>query len=276
MGEFDFLEPIPKTSVTVKLPSRGVLYPKEHPASSGKLTLTPMTMLEESLLMSDGGLDSAIDKILRRCVVENVDVNTLIGSDKFFLFIMLRAITYGSEYSFTWTCTKEKNGKPCTYRNTTKVSIPDGFKVKYLADDDKEPFEFVLPDCKKTISFKLLRGTDEPRIEAYAKEIEYQKNEGIDRVNTTLAFRLICHIVAVDGKLVKGAPQDKLMAFVNSWTAKDRQALQQKINFYTPGIDTSLKVSCEKCGETHEMEMPYTVNFFRAVDDSGVENPKAD
>jgi hypothetical protein len=276
MGEFDFLEPIPKTAISVKLPSRGVLYPKDHPASSGKLTLTPMTMLEESLLMNEAGLDQAVDRILKRCVTETVDVNTLIGADKFFLFIMLRAITYGSEYTFSWVCAHATGVKPCGHTNTVKVNIPDSFRMKYLTEEDKEPFQVTLPDNGRQISFRLLRGVDEPHIEAYLKEIKQDQENGIDRVDTSLAFRLVSHIIEVDGKSVKKAPREKIMAFVNSWSAKDRQYLQQKIAFYTPGLDTLLKVKCDKCGHSHEMEMPYTVNFFRAVNSPDEGEPEAD
>jgi len=266
MGEFDFLEPIPKTTMAVKLPSRGVPYPKEHPASSGKLTLAPMTMLEEALFLSDDqDLTETVDKVLRRCVQEKIDINNLITSDKFFLFMMLRAITYGSDYLFEWVCkATNKKGKLCNATNSSSIHIPDDFKMKFLTEEDKEPFVVMLPETKRQISFRLLRGSDEPRVEKHSKEIEQARNSGAPKIDTTVGFRLMCHIVAVDGKSVTKAPEEKLLGFILSLPAKDRQFLQQKINFYTPGLNTDVTVVCDSCGAVTTMDMPFTSNFFRS------------
>lgn len=267
MSEFDFLEPIAKTVMSVQLPSRGVLYPKEHPASKGQLTLSPMTMLEEAMFFEDDSatLTSTVDKVLKRCLQDHIDVNGLITSDKFFLFMMLRAVTYGSEYTFEWVCRAlNKKGAICGNTNNTTIKIPDNFSMKYLADDDKEPFIITLPDTQKEIAFKLLRGVDEPKIDAHTMEIEKMREDGIMKVDTTSAFRLMLHILEVDGKSVEKAPQDKLLAFVLSLPARDRQYLQQKINLYTPGLNTDVKVRCEVCGAQNEMDLPFTANFFRS------------
>lgn len=272
MGEFDFLNPIPKTTVSVKLPSRGVLYRDDTPAGNGKVTLSPMTMLEESVFAEDGqDLRTAIDKVLKRCVQENLDINTLLGSDKFFLFMMLRAITYGPEYTFEWTCPKED----CGNTNVRTVKIPDDFKMKFLADEDTEPFKVTLPESGKDIAFRLLRGHDEPIIEKHTQEIEEKKRQGAYVVNTTNIFRLTRHITEVDGKDVREAPLDVLMNFVASLSAKDRQFLGKQIRFYTPGLDTGVSLKCEKCSGVYDWDMPFTADFFRAISDDDGE-PVAD
>jgi len=268
MGDFDFLEPIPKTSVSVKLPSRGVPYPKGTPMASGKLTLTPMTMVEETMITDPktAGEDS-VDKILKRCIQESVDVNALLGSDKFFLFMMLRAVTYGSEYTFQWTCPAMKNPvELCGHKNTTTVKIPDDFQIKYLADEDVEPYTVRLPECQREISFRLLRGYDDPVIDAYKAKIAAQSKAGIQVVDTTPIFRLVRQIVKVDGKDVTEAPEDKMLAFVQSIPPKDIQLLKGRMAHFTPGMSTDLTLVCEKCKAVHEWDLPITANFFRVVD----------
>lgn len=269
MSEFDFLTPIPKTTVSVKLPSRGVLYRDDSPAGNGKVTLAPMTMMEEAVFAEDGlDLSQAIDKVLKRCVQENLDINTLLGADKFFLFMMLRAVTYGSDYTFEWTCTKaDARGDTCGQTNTKTVNIPEDFKIKYLGDADKEPFTITLPDCGKEIAFRLLRGHDEPVIAKYAKELEDKRKDGIKVIDTTGVFRLTRHIVSVEGNDVSKAPRDMLMNFISSLVAKDRQHLRDKIKFFTPGLDTAVKLRCEKCDAVHDWDMPFTAEFFRTVSD---------
>jgi len=268
MGEFDFLTPIPKTTVQVKLPSRGVLYPKGSPASGGKLTLTPMTMVEEAVFAnprSQGG--EAVDTILKRCIQESVDVNTLLSSDKFFMFMILRAITYGPKYSFVWTCTARKNPREaCGRKNEKTVRIPDDFEVKYLADEDKEPFILRLKDSGKEVSLRLLRGYDEPMIDKYTAELEAKRKQGIQIADTTQAYRLSRHLVAVDGKSVEKAPEDKVLSFLVSLSSKDIQQIRDTIVYYTPGISTGVTLVCADCGTVHEWDLPFTADFFRAVD----------
>jgi hypothetical protein len=278
MGEFDFLEPIPKTTVSVKLPSRGVLYRDDTPAGKGKIHLSPMTMVEESYFMDDDlTFSEAFDKILKKCVQEDLDINTLLSADKFFLFMMLRAVTYGPEYAFKWTCNAEKsNGEVCRQSNTSTVKIPDDFKLKLLSDEDTEPYKILLPDCQKEISFRLLRGHDEVYIDRFSKKEEAKKQEGIRLPNRIAIFRLARHITHVDGQSVKDAPENMLINFVASFRAKDRQYFQDKIAFYTPGLDTGVEVLCERCGSVQRIDMPFTADFFRAVIEENEAEPVAD
>jgi hypothetical protein len=272
MGEFDFLEPIPKTVVTVKLPSRGVPYPEGAPQATGKLTLSAMTMVEESLFANFRGDNSeVIDKVLQRCIQESLDVNTLLSADKFFLFMMLRAVTYGSEYTFNWNCPNLVSLREvCGHKNTTSVMIPDDFKVKYLSDEDTEPFKLTLPESQKEISFRLLRGMDEVQIDRHVTEQRARQKAGVGGPDTSTAFRMARQIVAVDGKSVKEAPEQKLMAFILSLPSRDVQALRDKIGFYTPGINTDVTLVCADCGAAHEWDLPFTADFFRAkLSDAG-------
>ena len=266
MGNYDFLEPIPKTSVQVKLPSRGVPYPKGTAMEHGKLTITPMTMVEEAMFANPQSGGDTVDKILKRCTMDSLDINSLLSADKFFLFMMLRAVTYGPEYSFNWTCPARPNLKEmCGRKNEATVRIPDDFDMKYLADEDIEPFTIRLPECGKEISFRLFRGYDEPAVEKHSNKIENQRKQGIDVADTTEAYRVMRHIVAVDGKDVKDAPEDKLMAFILSLPSRVSLFLQEKINFYTPGFSTDLTLTCSECGTVQEWDLPFTANFFRAV-----------
>jgi len=265
-NEYDFLEPIPKTTVSVSLPSRGILYPKGTPMNSGKLSLTPMTMVEEAIFNTPGG--DSIDRMLKRCIAETVEVNSLIGSDKFFLFLMLRAISYGPEYTFNWTCPSRKNMREsCGHKNTKTVNIPDDFQMKYLDDADVEPFTVRLPDSQREISFRLMRGYDEPVIERYSKGLETQRKQGITVENTVPAFRLSRQILKVDGKDVTNAPEEKLMAFIISLPAKDVQFLKAQVSFYTPGISTDVTLVCDSCGYVQEGDLPFTATFFRLSDE---------
>ena len=268
MGDFDFLEPIPKTTVSVKLPSRGVLYPKGTPQASGQLNMSPMTMIEEAMFSNPsraGGM-SPTDRVLKKCIQDSVDISTLLVSDKVFLFYMLRAITYGPEYSFNWTCQAPRGKGVCGHKNTTTVRIPDDFQMKYLADEDKEPFVVTLPETQRKVAFRLLRGYDEPEIEKYAERLEERRSQGLIVEDTTAAYRLSRQILTVDDRDVTKAPEDKILRFLLSLPLRDSQFLRNKIAYYTPGINTDVHLRCAECKAEEEGDLPITVNFFRVVD----------
>ena len=260
--DVSFLEPVAKTMTSVLLPSRGILYTGE--LAKGKVGLTAMTLLEEAMLSTMDDTEKAVDNVIRRCILDpsHVDMRELIASDKFFLMLVLRAITFGSKYSFTWTCRNRvvRNGiyTPCGASNRFSVNIPDDFRIKTLNPEDKEPYMVELPDSKRVIGVRLLRGFDEQEIDAYEKRLpEANKHE-------LPAYVVSRQIVSVDGnQITPDIPKEKVLKFVASLSAKDIAVLRDKIEYYTPGIDTTVNVTCARCGNSISMDLPLSAGFFR-------------
>jgi hypothetical protein len=225
-------------------------------------------MIEEAMFANPSKATgmSATDRVLRKCIHDSIDLGTLLTSDKVFLFYMLRAITYGPEYTFNWTCQAPDGKGVCGHKNRTTVRIPDDFKMKYLSDDDKEPFVVMLPESQKEVSFRLLRGYDEPEIEKYTEKLEEKRQQGLIVEDTTAAYRLSRQILTIDGKDVTKAPEEKLLRFLLSLPLRDSQFLRNKIAYYTPGINTDVHLVCESCKNREEGDLPITVDFFRIVD----------
>ena len=89
--------------IDVILPSRGRFYGDRLP--DGKVTIRPMTVKEEKLLAGGGNKLSLADKVLERCMISNtMPLKDMILTDKFFLLLNLRAISYGPEYTFELRC----------------------------------------------------------------------------------------------------------------------------------------------------------------------------
>ena len=263
----DFLTPIPKTTRSITLPSRGVLYTK-GPAAGGKLTLSAMTLVEENLLSTPRTLsgDDGVTAAIKKCIVENIDVNHLLVADKFFIFLMLRAITYGSEYAFNWTCpavyrSGARRGNVCGASNRTSVNIPDQFQIKQLADEDTEPFMIVLPESGKEIGFRLPRVYDEKASDKFLAERE--ESENIRSTMTVEAFQLARFILSVDSNSTDGVEAKSLQTWLLSLPAKDIAFYRDRLEYFTPGIDTSVSLKCMSCGTVHKMDLPLTSEFFR-------------
>lgn len=272
----DFLTPLPKTTRTVTLPSRGVLY-KRGPAKEGKLTLAAMTLVEENLLQTPRTPtgEDGINAALRKCIQETIDINSLLAADKFFLFLLLRAITYGSEYTFNWTCNAilqsgPRMGDNCGWQNRSTVRIPDEFQIKQLDDNDTEPFMITLPESGKDIGFRLPRVGDEQIAEAYFGEqtSKVTKTGGAEihrgAGDTLEARQLVNLLTHVDGNELGPKIDRKLvMRWFLSLPSKDIAMYRQKLDFFTPGIETEIHLTCAACGHDHEMDMPITAEFFR-------------
>jgi len=263
-----FLEPIPKTATVVRLPSDGVPYKEGSPESTGRLSLNAMTMSDESRILNPEkgvSFSRSVDLVLQKCIQEVVDINSLLSADKFYLFMLLRAVTYGQEYSFTWECgsTDEKK-EVCGHENTASVKIPGDFQVKGLTKEDIEPFGVTLPVTGKTISFRLGRGYDEIAVDKYEGELAAKKKAGIMVADTTPLYRLARLVTAVDGnEITKNVGISHVVSFINSLPAKDIAALKAQMEYYTPGMNTEVSLYCEECRTMTKMDLPITVSFFR-------------
>ena len=74
---------------TVDLPSKGLIYPKDSPLSSGKVEMKYMTAKEEDILTNQNYITKGIvlDKLIESLLVTKVNYNDLINGDKNALLI---------------------------------------------------------------------------------------------------------------------------------------------------------------------------------------------
>ena len=78
MTEFEFPTEI------IDLPSKGLVYSKDNPLSSGKIELKYMTAKEEDILTNQSYIEkgTVIDKLLNSLIVTKINYNDLIVGDK--------------------------------------------------------------------------------------------------------------------------------------------------------------------------------------------------
>ena len=149
----------------VSLPSKGLLYPKESPLSSGEIEIKYMTAREEDILTSANLIKKGIviDKLLESLIVnKQIKVDELLVGDKNAVLIASRILAYGKDYTVTYMgkevkvdLTKLKDKK------MDKKSISNG-----------NFFEMELPATKRNIGFKLLTAGDEKEIDKEVKGLE--------------------------------------------------------------------------------------------------------
>ena len=87
-------------SEIIDLPSRGKVYPKDHPLASGKIELKYMTAREEDILTSQNLIKKGvvIEKLLNSLILtDGVLVSDLILGDKNAVMVAARILAYGPE-----------------------------------------------------------------------------------------------------------------------------------------------------------------------------------
>ena len=85
----------------VDLPSRGLLYPKDSPLSSGTIEVKYMTAREEDILTSANLIKKGIvvEKLLEALIVDkSIKVSDLLIGDKNAVLIAARILAYGKNY----------------------------------------------------------------------------------------------------------------------------------------------------------------------------------
>ena len=89
---------------TVELPSKGLIYPKDNPLSSGQIEMKYMTAKEEDILANQNYIanGTVIDRLLKSLIVSKVNYNDLCIGDKNAIMIAARILGYGPKYSFKY------------------------------------------------------------------------------------------------------------------------------------------------------------------------------
>jgi hypothetical protein len=86
----------------IELPSKGLVYPKGNPLSSGKVEMKYMTAKEEDILTNQSYIQegTVLDKLLQSLIISKINYNDLIVGDKNALLVASRILGYGKDYTF--------------------------------------------------------------------------------------------------------------------------------------------------------------------------------
>ena len=89
----------------IDLPSKGLIYPKENPASSGQIELKYMTAREEDILTNANLLRQglAIENMLKSLIKTPIKYEDLLLGDRNALLIAARILAYGKDYNLRYT-----------------------------------------------------------------------------------------------------------------------------------------------------------------------------
>lgn len=235
------------------LPSKGKLYPKDNPLSSGQVELYLPSAMHEDILTNRNYIQQGIviDKFLQAIIASKIDYNELLVGDKNAVMIGARILAYGSNYSFKYSDPTTRESEEVTVDlSQLKEKEIDWNQVKEGINE----FDFTLPMSKMVVTFKILTHKDETNIEAELKGMQkISKNMSGD-----ITVRLGNSIVAVNGN----RDQKTIRDFAKNMPMQDSQALRKYISAVTPDILMKFDFTT-KSGEVVEgLNIPMTVDFF--------------
>ena len=231
----------------VDLPSKGLLYPKDSPLSSGKIEIKYMTAREEDILTSANLIKQGVvvEKLLESLIVDkSIKVDDLLIGDKNAILIASRVLAYGKEYEV------EIEGQKVVVDLT---KLKDKVLDESIISDGVNEFEFELPATKRKLTFRLLTSGDEKTIDEEVKG--YEKLHGIGYELTT---RLKQQIVSVDGDTKRAS----INSFVdNEFLSRDSIAFRAHVANIMPDVDMTSTFT-DADGNEKEFTVPMTVTFL--------------
>jgi hypothetical protein len=249
-GNFDFPTEI------VELPSKGLIYPKSNPLSSGKVEMKYMTAREEDILTNPTLIKQgkALDKLFDALIVGNgdgkaVNYSDLILGDKNAIMIAARVLGYGPEYEINVNIPGTSESFPHVI-DLTEVGNQSIDESLY---NNTNEFEFQLPVGKQKIVFKLLTGEEEVAI---AKQLEQQSLRGHSKGITT---RLKYQILSIDDETDINAIHNFID---NQLIARDSLQLRNYILNVSPDIDLTVQVTNPEYNFDARVNLPIGLDFF--------------
>ena len=248
----------------IDLPSKGLIYPKDNPLSSGKIEMKYMTAKEEDILTTQSYIKdgSVLDRLFKALIVSNgegmqVNYSDLATGDKNAIMIAARVLGYGKDYEVEITDPFTNNKQKDTIDLTQFENIEyDGSNQVEL---HRNEFEFELPRSKRKITFMAMTESKERKVKHLISANQKQNRKMKDMTSRDLTTRLKVMILSVDGE----TEEKVINNFVdNELFALDSQALRAYINEVVPDVNMTYEFISEETGERRDMLLPMDVGFF--------------
>jgi hypothetical protein len=242
----------------ISLPSQGKVYPETNPLSSGKIEMKYMTAREEDILTSQNLIRQGIvlEKLMQSMIVSPINYNDLVIGDKNAIMVAARILGYGKDYSASVDCPKCEASNPIEIDLTQlpEKSIPEDAKMI-----SPGVFEFMLPQSKRVIHFKLINTGLDKQI---TRDLEATKkaNKSSTAIDRELTTRLKNIIVSVDGE----SDKKFISNFVdNELFAMDSRAFRTYMKEVAPDTTFAVNFICSECDHEEEAYgFSIDTNFF--------------
>ena len=248
----------------VDLPSKGLIYSKDNPLSTGKIEMKYMTAKEEDILTTQSYIKdgSVLDRLFQSLIISNGEgtpvkyVDLTLG-DKNAIMIAARILGYGKDYVVEiddpYSDNKQKETIDLTQFENNDYDGSNQIELH------KNEFEYTLPRSERKITFQAMTESKERKVKHQTEEIKKANRKLKDVTSRQLTTRLKNMILSVDGEV----EQKVINNFVdNELFAVDSKSLRAHISKVVPDIDLTYEFVSEETGEGRDMSLPMGIGFF--------------
>jgi len=231
---------------TIELPSKGYLYPKDHPLHNGKIEIKYMTAKEEDILTNQNYIKNGtvIDKLLKSLIITEFDYDDLFIGDKNAIMIAARILAYGADYEIEYQGIKQSIDVNQIQSKPLHFSITRG---------SNNHFEYTLPYSGNKITFKILSQKDENRIDAEIKGLQKINKDNTNEITTRLSTMITSINESTEAKDIKDFVK-------NYFLSKDARAFRLHYNEISPDINLKIPVMTQDGEE--DIDLPIGLSFF--------------
>ena len=241
----------------VELPSRGQSYPEGHPLHNEEtIEIKFMTAKDEDILTSQTLLKKgiAIDRFLENIIIDkSIDLNSLLIGDKNAILVAARASGFGHNYEAIVPCYN------CGTKNLLMFNLQNPKFIGQLADEQEiiskvstGIYSTTMPLSKFVVNFRLMNSGDENYL---ANEVKKGVENRDESLLTGQFKRLIKSIEGYDDQSI-------IDQYVENMPTVDSRHFKMCLKAATPNIEIKEKMTCKKCGESREVDVPFGTSFF--------------
>ena len=239
----------------IDLPSKGLLYPKSNPLSSGTIEIKYMTAREEDILSTESYIRKGIvlEKFLESLIVTpNVTLSDMLIGDIDALTIAARIFGYGKDYE---AYVDTPSGKKQRIEVDLTLLDMNLLEERFVKQVGVNELDFELPKSKIKVTFKILTQRDQKR---YQEEVEKNK-KAFSGETRSASTQFVYQLVSVDGnkdeRYIRDFVENGLMAF-------DARALRKYIETVQPGMNLSVEEIDRETNEPFSVDIPISIQFF--------------
>jgi hypothetical protein len=250
--------------LTVKLPSAGLV--EGVPA---EVRLRAITGKEE-MKMNSTSMAKYVDLVIDSCCTSldkeiKFDVSKLTASDKIYLYVMLRSLSYGDSLSANYVCPN------CKSVNITNIELSK-LSVDYLTKEKLENLVVQLPVSNFLVELKVLNDAEIAEIDAEARKMSLKLKKSVVECKDLLVkisrIKTLTYVDDEEGEVVEeNTPSNRsiFQMLVENLIGQDLAAIDEAWTAATNyGVHLYVGDKCTSCGEFTSVGVDVTsTEFFR-------------
>lgn len=221
---------------SISLPTKGWFYPKNHPLSSGKILLNPLTGYHEDILTNINLVkqNKALFLLLEDIIVDkSIKIKDLLAVDVHGILLASRILSYGSTLKLKYKCPSCENEQDVSVNllSFKSTDIHESFK------NENNRFIYQFQKSNAILEYKLLSLYEDMRLPN-----EHTWLDTLKSITTSIN---------------DNTDESYIIDFLeNQVTASESKDFKSYHKMTTPSIENKFNCVCDKCSHIQKTFVP--------------------